>query len=1177
MMTLTSKRWIKLFVSILIFGMLCFSAQQGLAASSYDDTETHWAKDQIERWSALGVIQGDKGKFRPNDAITRAELSVILDKLMKYQTESSTSFVDLPTGKWYTAPILRTNGAGVIQGSDGYVRPNDYITREETAVMICRALGMTAEEGLTTFEDGWLIHDWAVGYVKALAGQGFIAGVGGNRFAPTDNITRAAVVTLLDNVVKKVYDQNTVISENVTGNVLVSASGVTLKNMTITGDLYLTEGIGNGGVTLSNVKVTGRTIVKGGGKTGLSLESATLASLYIINQDNTMGVYISQDTLVRQTYVLSRAALEEESKLTGQGFRNVQIGHETLMPQNYSGLTVTLEGSFQKVASQVYGADLKITGKAETIAVTEDCMIGGEFSYNEVVIDPSVSCVLNAVTYTGKNTASLLGGAVMPAQTAKVGDELTAAPIYCGNVGNMSYQWFYADSNIDEAAASGWYAVSGGTQKTLKLTEKLRGKYLKAVVTASAASPNKLHLKLPYAVNEDGGYAGFAFTIENKTSTETTLKLKFTRPLALRQSSGKFSAVPNNYDFASDRDPWFAVRINNSSLDEDNTYISKAIYATADNSITITLQGNAAQIYRKVTVKIRRSMYDTYGTELTPQNMFTAVRLADVEAWQDGGRDGKDALDTKAPSLTIDATGSNAAMLKLISNKPLGYITNDVVRKVPNGYNMKNLSYASNRLYRVKISGAAFEDDTKISSIEYLTSDQSMSIRLTGVSASNAVTIAPLQPLYDQFGNALSASKSGVYYRRANETTWYWAANQNDADLAVAGDSLNGNPEFKSGTPAAYGREITVGPGTLSIQSNLIYTWYRSTNKALDGNAVKLKTGATYIPEKEDIGKYLIVEVKPSVSGISGTRTLITGIVSKATPAVTTKDITVTAGAGSYNLDTLGLFKIAPTVTTGLTYRIVSGPDKAHIQGNMLSAVEGEYMIGLTIAESDVSYAVKETMAKLIVSVPQENAPQTFGKKVTVLPVQISPDSDFNDNSLGCATYKVTNEEDKKIFVSKSVSQDNSAEILPLNSLFTDLSNYAYMGKGELTENISGAVPGYYKIVQTDAQNLVLATGVFKVEEAHIVARVKITNNSEYTINRLEIVTKSDPYVNSEIVEQILSGGGETLIYIPLDAKQIKLYSSEDSKGYIASFNSLTFSNNKADVTVQNTNWKAEK
>jgi hypothetical protein len=47
-------------------------------------------------------------------------------------------------------------------------------------------------------------------------------------------------------------------TESFAGNVLVSAAGVTLKGLTVTGDMIIGEGVGNGDVTLDGTTVMGR-------------------------------------------------------------------------------------------------------------------------------------------------------------------------------------------------------------------------------------------------------------------------------------------------------------------------------------------------------------------------------------------------------------------------------------------------------------------------------------------------------------------------------------------------------------------------------------------------------------------------------------------------------------------------------------------------------------------------------------------------------------------------------------------------------------------------------------------------------------------------------------------------------------------------------------------------------
>ena len=112
-------------------------------AASFADTRGHWAEDAISRWSDRGVIQGHNGDFEPDSAITRADMAVIIDRIMDYQTKAENKFSDLDNA-YYKDPILRVAQAGVMQGDGKNVRPKDKITREEAVSMLARALSVTA-------------------------------------------------------------------------------------------------------------------------------------------------------------------------------------------------------------------------------------------------------------------------------------------------------------------------------------------------------------------------------------------------------------------------------------------------------------------------------------------------------------------------------------------------------------------------------------------------------------------------------------------------------------------------------------------------------------------------------------------------------------------------------------------------------------------------------------------------------------------------------------------------------------------------------------------------------------------------------------------------------------------------------------------------------------------------
>lgn len=196
-------------------------------ATNYHDISAHWANSEIIKWSDNCILQGTNGYFRPNDPITRGEMAVILNLVMKYQDKPVNNFSDLDEN-FYTDAILGANKANIILGNANLIRPQDNITREEAVVMLSRALGLPESKVKSPFSDAYQISSWAQGYVNAMADKKLISGFNG-MFYPQAHITRAEMVAILDNNVKGFYYRAGEYSGNVSGTVVVNTSGVILE------------------------------------------------------------------------------------------------------------------------------------------------------------------------------------------------------------------------------------------------------------------------------------------------------------------------------------------------------------------------------------------------------------------------------------------------------------------------------------------------------------------------------------------------------------------------------------------------------------------------------------------------------------------------------------------------------------------------------------------------------------------------------------------------------------------------------------------------------------------------------------------------------------------------------------------------------------------------------------
>ena len=232
----------KIFAAVVSVAMLATSAMPAFA-KSFPDTTGHWAENAVSVWSDNGIVNGDdQGNFRPDDSITRAETATILDNMIGYTKQSVKVFSDVSKSDWFAYSISRLYQAGVITGyEDGTIAPNNSISRQEAVVMMSRAFGFETDDAdtavLDSFSDKDLIGDWSADAIAFMAERGYVQGNDG-QFRPTAQITRAEIVTIVNNIVgiyangtQSTYSGDfghkiTVIKDNVTFNGVVLGGAV---------------------------------------------------------------------------------------------------------------------------------------------------------------------------------------------------------------------------------------------------------------------------------------------------------------------------------------------------------------------------------------------------------------------------------------------------------------------------------------------------------------------------------------------------------------------------------------------------------------------------------------------------------------------------------------------------------------------------------------------------------------------------------------------------------------------------------------------------------------------------------------------------------------------------------------------------------------------------------------
>lgn len=183
------------------------------AVQTYPDTEKHWAGEAIARWSYREILNGyPDGHFHPDDPVTRAQLAAILDRICQFPhlRVYPQKFADVEEGSWYYDNVMSLAMFEIVTAQGDCVYPNEALTREEAAYMIARAFSVGYDSGrgassrlADRFEDHEDIDPRFQGYVAEMSYYGFINGFPDGTFQPKENVSRAQVITILDNMIDK--------------------------------------------------------------------------------------------------------------------------------------------------------------------------------------------------------------------------------------------------------------------------------------------------------------------------------------------------------------------------------------------------------------------------------------------------------------------------------------------------------------------------------------------------------------------------------------------------------------------------------------------------------------------------------------------------------------------------------------------------------------------------------------------------------------------------------------------------------------------------------------------------------------------------------------------------------------------------------------------------------------
>ena len=184
--------------------LLCAAPLSPAASAAFADAEGSWAAEIIQKVEDYGLMEGyPDGTFGVGKELTRGEFVTVLCRMFSWETVTpdSPSFSDCPASHWAYSYVETALAHGVMDAG-GAFRPADYISREEMAVMLVRALGYDELAGQLTglslpFDDvtenqGYIAIAYDIGMITGVEGAG-----GQLKFLPHDSATREEAAAML--------------------------------------------------------------------------------------------------------------------------------------------------------------------------------------------------------------------------------------------------------------------------------------------------------------------------------------------------------------------------------------------------------------------------------------------------------------------------------------------------------------------------------------------------------------------------------------------------------------------------------------------------------------------------------------------------------------------------------------------------------------------------------------------------------------------------------------------------------------------------------------------------------------------------------------------------------------------------------------------------------------------
>ncbi|WP_438347453.1 S-layer homology domain-containing protein [Paenibacillus sp. FA6] len=169
----------------------------------FADVNGSWADEYIGKLTAKHIINGiDENHYGPKLDLMRADFVTLVVRALELDKKATEgSFSDVPANAYYADSVAQAANLGLIQGNGGKFRPKDTISREEAAMILMKMSDyMKLSSGgssFPAFADMRLVSGWAKEAVSQVNELGLMNGKGNHEFDPQGSVTRAEIAKIL--------------------------------------------------------------------------------------------------------------------------------------------------------------------------------------------------------------------------------------------------------------------------------------------------------------------------------------------------------------------------------------------------------------------------------------------------------------------------------------------------------------------------------------------------------------------------------------------------------------------------------------------------------------------------------------------------------------------------------------------------------------------------------------------------------------------------------------------------------------------------------------------------------------------------------------------------------------------------------------------------------------------